>query len=169
MRPRCVDEKNTCSFSFVKYQDDSLGATDPQSGLGQMRFSNDGASWSVAEPYSSTKTSWDLSAYGGNSNTGTKTVFVKYGDAIGNGSVSFTDTIHYNPSVPQLSGPSISNGVFDFTLSGMVGSNYVIQASSNLLNWLPISTSTVPVGGSVLITDPNMTNQSRRFYRAVAQ
>jgi hypothetical protein len=63
----------------------------------------------------------------------------------------------------------MSNKLFNFTLNGMVGSNYVVQASSNLSSWWPISTSSIPEGGSVFITDQGMTNQPRRFYRTVLQ
>jgi hypothetical protein len=71
------------------------------------------------------------------------------------------------PETPkQLTGMTLSNGVIRFVLNGPVGSNYVIQVSSDLVNWLPLSTNTIPAIGWVLITDPSIANQSRRFYRA---
>lgn len=68
---------------------------------------------------------------------------------------------------PLLSGMTLSNGLFRFVLNGSVGSIYAIQISSNLVNWSTISTNTIPLGGFVLIIDSSMTNQPRRFYRAV--
>ena len=69
---------------------------------------------------------------------------------------------------PLLTGTSLSNGVFRFVLNGPVGSTSVVQLSSNLVNWSPLSTSTIPNGGSVTITDSSTTNKPRRFYRALA-
>ena len=66
-----------------------------------------------------------------------------------------------------LTGPSVSDGAFRFMLNGLAGSEFVIQISSNLVDWLSISTNTVPSGGSVLIADPDMANQLHRFYRAL--
>jgi len=69
----------------------------------------------------------------------------------------------------QLTGMAMSNGLPRFILNGPVGSNYLAQFASNLVNWLPLSTHTISSGGSISITDPSMRNQSRRFYRAVPQ
>ena len=56
----------------------TLYASDPQSGVSQMRFSNDGTNWSDWETYASTK-QWTLTP--GN---GAKTVYVQYRDSAGN-------------------------------------------------------------------------------------
>jgi hypothetical protein len=69
------------------------------------------------------------------------------------------------PLVPQQSNFKMSSGVFSFTLSGPAG-NYVIQWSTDLLNWTSFSTNTLPPGGSVQIVDPNATS-TQRTYRAV--
>jgi hypothetical protein len=68
---------------------------------------------------------------------------------------------------PRLTGLGLSNGVVGFNLNGCVGSNYVIQVSSDLVNWLTISMNTVPAGGWVNITDSSMSNLPQRFYRAL--
>jgi hypothetical protein len=60
-----------------------------------------------------------------------------------------------------------TNGVFSFSLNGPVGSNYVVQVSSNLVNWVTFSFNTIPASGSVSITDLTTHAYSRRFYRAV--
>jgi PKD repeat protein len=76
----------------------NLSAVDGQSGMGggaQMRFSNDGTTWSPWEPYLSSKSSWDLSTYGGNPDGGTKRVYVQYRDVLHNESASFSDEIVY--------------------------------------------------------------------------
>lgn len=66
-----------------------------------------------------------------------------------------------------LSGVGLSNGIFHFVLTAPAGSNCVVQASSNLFNWWPILTNTIPGGGSLLVADPGMTNHSPRFYRVL--
>jgi hypothetical protein len=60
-----------------------------------------------------------------------------------------------------------SNG-FNVQLSGPPGSNYVIEASTDLKNWAPISTNTSP-SGSVSYVDTAVTNFPSRYYRARLQ
>jgi alpha-tubulin suppressor-like RCC1 family protein len=68
----------------------------------------------------------------------------------------------------QLTGATMTTtGEFVFTLHGPAGSNYLVQVSSNLVNWLPFSMNTIPASGLLIITDSSVTNQPRRFYRAV--
>jgi fibronectin type 3 domain-containing protein len=68
---------------------------------------------------------------------------------------------------PQLIGMTLSNGVFRFVLNGPVGNTYVIQVSSNLVNWTSISTNTIPAGGLMSLITPGPANKPRQFYRAV--
>ena len=65
-----------------------------------------------------------------------------------------------------LSSPRVTGGRTNFTclLSGPVGSNYVLEASTNLLNWSPVSTSTIPVSGSITLSNA-ISGYNRRFYR----
>lgn len=71
-----------------------LSATDKESGLDKMQFSNDDTTYSDPEPYATTK-SWDLT-----SGDGTKTVYVKFSDIAGNWSEAFSDTIILDTSPP---------------------------------------------------------------------
>jgi hypothetical protein len=66
----------------------------------------------------------------------------------------------------QLSKSSVSGGKFTFQLNGSGGTAYVIQSSSNLLNWVSISTNTLPAGGVTNITN-NFTVAHSLFFRAV--
>ncbi len=72
------------------------------------------------------------------------------------------------PPVPHLGGFGVSNGVFRFVLRGPASGSFIIQASSNLMDWIPLGTFTIPVGGSLGLTDP-MGGQGKRFYRALRQ
>ena len=61
-----------------------------------------------------------------------------------------------------------TNGTIQMRLVGAANSNYVIQASSDLLNWSPIATNS-PANGLWYFVDPQFSSFSRRFYRAVPQ
>ncbi len=61
----------------------TLQAQDGGSGLADMRFSNDGQTWSPWEPFAQTKP-WDLSQFGGSEEPGSKTVFAQLRDRAGN-------------------------------------------------------------------------------------
>jgi hypothetical protein len=71
------------------------------------------------------------------------------------------------PPLPQLSGFQLSRGVFSFTLNGPAGSNYVIQASTDLVHWTPFSTNTISPDGSVAVVDLNPA-APQKFYRAAS-
>jgi hypothetical protein len=66
--------------------------------------------------------------------------------------------------VPELSNPAWSGGQFQFTLTGETNVNYVMQASTNLQSWTPLTTNSSPnASRNITINAPN----SRSFYRAV--
>lgn len=69
---------------------------------------------------------------------------------------------------PQLSGSlSGTGGAFQFTVTGQSGQSYIIQASTNLVNWAPIFTNQSPYASPFTFVDPNATNYVNRFYRVV--
>ncbi len=72
----------------------NLLATDSYSGLSQMQFSNDNATWSTPQAYATT-VNWTLA-----SGDGTKTVYVKYKDVAGNWSSAFSSTIILDTASP---------------------------------------------------------------------
>jgi hypothetical protein len=60
-----------------------------------------------------------------------------------------------------------TNRQFGFDVNAQPGSTLIIQASTNLVNWIPLQTSVV--GASpVYFADPFATNYPWRFYRAAA-
>ena len=86
-------------------------------------------------------------------------------DSTGNES-SFASEMSYTvPSVAAtLGNVTRANGQFSFLVSGNSGSNYVVQASSDLINWVPVTTNTAPF----VFTDTNTAAFCKRFYRTAA-
>ena len=85
----------------------SLSATDPGSGVSQMRFSNDGTTWSAWEPYATSKT-WALAP-----GSGSKTVYVQFKDNAGNISTSYTGVVVLDADPPT--GSIVINGGVAYT------------------------------------------------------
>jgi hypothetical protein len=81
----------------------ALSASDTQGAVTQMRFSNDGTTYSAAEAYATSKT-WTLSA-----GDGTKTVYAQFQDAAGNWSTAVTDTIVLDTTAPTISARTATN------------------------------------------------------------
>jgi hypothetical protein len=73
------------------------------------------------------------------------------------------------PSTPVTYSSAImlQNGQPQFQLSGVLQKSYSIQASTDLLNWTGIGTTTANFSGTSTFTDPNAASFARRYYRAV--
>jgi hypothetical protein len=63
---------------------------------------------------------------------------------------------------------AFSNGVFHLSLSAAKGSNYVLEASTNLTLWTPLVTN-VPSTNLFDLIDTDATNYQNRFYRVRQQ
>jgi uncharacterized repeat protein (TIGR01451 family)/uncharacterized delta-60 repeat protein len=71
--------------------------------------------------------------------------------------------------VPGLgSGMTLTNGTFQLTLTGIPGNTYVVEVSTNLVNWVPVYTNRAGVSG-VNYQDTNASSSSFRFYRLIQQ
>ena len=82
--------------------------------------------------------------------------------------LSQTVTWTLNVSLPQLRLDSplwLTGGKFAFRITGNAPQGVVVQSSTNLLNWAPVTTNSL-VGGQFWYTNSAATNSSRRFYRA---
>jgi hypothetical protein len=67
------------------------------------------------------------------------------------------------PAPASLSGASINTGQFSFNYTSDAGISYVVQSSSNLVDWVSLATNVAP-GGSVLFS--NILNSTgTQFYR----
>jgi len=76
-------------------------------------------------------------------------------------------SLRIDPVATRLNAPTrLVSGAFQFTLTGLAGRTYEIDASADLQAWAPLGTF-LNTNGSLLITDPAATNLNRRFYRAM--
>ena len=88
----------------------------------------------------------------------------------GEGSVYVADsgTIRKGYPAPRIfsSGPvfGFNGGQFSFNLTGPAGQLVVVEASTDLLSWLPLWTNTF--AGALNFRDPQIRAVSKRFYRA---
>ncbi len=69
---------------------------------------------------------------------------------------------------PELTNPRrTDDGHFAFTLRGIPEGRYFIEASTNLVSWVAISTNTLPASGTGEISDPASGSFVQRYYRAI--
>ena len=99
---------------------------------------------------------------------------------VGAGSNSFPQTLQpyqslvYGVPASPLTRPvilldgsfGIHSNQFGFAAAGLPGQVLVIEASTNLTNWLPIQSNTVPANGRIIFSDGNSGLFNPRFYRA---
>ncbi|HEY3861253.1 MAG TPA: LamG-like jellyroll fold domain-containing protein [Verrucomicrobiae bacterium] len=69
------------------------------------------------------------------------------------------------PGIFFLPSGGFTNGVFQMSFAGPPGSNYVLQASTNLAQWASVSTNT-PASSPFILTDTNGPGPAR-FYRVL--
>jgi len=93
----------------------------------------------------------------------TVTVLPQPAAAVANANVSVNNATVTAPPVPAtLESVSLVNGHFTFTVNGVAGNQYVVQASSDLANWTTVQTNTAPF----VFTEENASTTSKQFYRA---
>lgn len=144
------------------------GTASDNTGVTLITWESDGDTGTTIGTANGTN-SWSIN--GVHLQTGDNYIFVAAYDAAGNityATLTVTLSTGIGSAPPnQITGYSLANGIFRFTLSGAVGSNYVIYASSDLKYWTPIYTNTVPPAGLITFVDPSAGGYAKRFYRAV--
>ncbi|HXJ76020.1 MAG TPA: hypothetical protein VNM37_24405, partial [Candidatus Dormibacteraeota bacterium] len=55
---------------------------------------------------------------------------------------------------------------FEFRLRADPGRSYLIETSTNLSQWTPLTSLTLDLGGSIVFLDSIATNRVHTFYRA---
>jgi hypothetical protein len=76
---------------------------------------------------------------------------------------NFTITV-LRPAQPNLQSVSLGGGALQFQVTGDAGPDYLIQASTNLVDWSAVTNLASPVLPFPW-TDPNAANFNQRFYR----
>jgi len=69
----------------------------------------------------------------------------------------------YHSATPLLSEASFTSNYFRMILSGVTGSQYIVEASTNLINWTKIATNITTFTN----IDYDVTNYPYRFYRGL--
>jgi hypothetical protein len=64
----------------------------------------------------------------------------------------------------MLRDPALNNGTFTARVEGDSNTNYVIESSSNLVDWATLQTLAM-TNRLTPFTDTSVTNAARRFYR----
>lgn len=92
-------------------------------------------------------------------------------DTAGKTSVAIPDIVTaITNAPPQLTAAArMADGSFSFSLHGVPGGIYDIQASTDLVHWTVISSGTLPETGVLTISDPDAHLFNNRFYRAIKQ
>ena len=89
------------------------------------------------------------------------------GYCVSGGRLNLRKALGVPSSAPVLKAAVASpTGPFVLLLSGDPGRNYVTEATTNLLDWLPMSTNLSGLDGFSAVTNAPTTTASRQFYRA---
>jgi len=84
-----------------------------------------------------------------------------------NNSVATSALFIMEPPIFFTSG-GLMNGGFQLGFSGVAGQSYVLEATTNFVNWTPLSTNVAPTNLFNLF-DPGASNFPYRFYRVLQQ
>ncbi|MBL9169120.1 MAG: hypothetical protein JNN07_15375 [Verrucomicrobiales bacterium] len=71
--------------------------------------------------------------------------------------------------VARLVSPTKLNGAFSSRIQGVINGVYQIESSTNLVDWAPLGTTIIPIGGLATWTDPAPATLPLQYYRAVFQ
>jgi len=81
-------------------------------------------------------------------------------------SVAATALFTWRPPFQFTSGGFFTNNTFKMPVSGLAGKTYYLQATTNFINWVSLSTNIAP-SNSFYLMDSNAASFMYRFYRAV--
>jgi hypothetical protein len=92
--------------------------------------------------------------------------YTKNGSISSGSDAGWLDQVVYTRTPFTLNSPGMNTSEnFVFTLNGTVGQTLVLQSSTNLFEWMPLTTNVI-TGGGINFTDTSATNLIE-FYRAM--
>lgn len=122
-------------------------------GVAILNATNSSLTLSNVQPANAAGYSLSISNVFGATNTAAATLTVR-------------EQMMFSPTNP----PSISAGQIQFRVLNILGMNKVVlEASTNLVNWVPIKTNTTPPGNFLDLSDPVLGIRPYRFYRTKEQ
>jgi len=130
--------------------------------VGAVYYSLNGSSWTAATT-GNNWTNWTALVI---LKSGTNTVQAYAVDTSGNTSPTNSNTVNLvvPPGAPAtLDSAAYANGQYAFVVSGASGYKYMVQSSTDLVNWVSLQTNTAPF----TFTDTNAGQFSQRFYRSI--
>ena len=163
---------NTCAaMQSLNYDGTNLlwlrGGASPEVWRTSFETSADGTNWTSLGDGSRVGGGWQLTHVCVATNAMIRARgFVTSGQYNGSCGYVETDFLPITPILGTAGGnPGFQNRHWGFSFNGSICSPVVIDASSDLLNWVPLVTNVFP-SGCLPFTDPGSTNSPRRFYRA---
>ena len=136
---------------------------------GVYRPTNYGDGDAFLPPAPSTVPAADFSPFLATNPNGTWSLYVVDDQGGDSGSIArgWSLGIEWEDAAPVLSEPMmLPDGRFQTTLRSLPHMTHVIEASSDLATWTPVSTNT-PSAPAVILIEPLASGVSHRFYRAV--
>jgi hypothetical protein len=91
------------------------------------------------------------------------TYYVTVSNSVGSTNSAIAALIVYPTAAATLTSAASTKGQFAFACSGVPGYQYIVQASSDLVNWTSVQTNTAPF----TFTDADASQFNQRFYRTV--
>jgi hypothetical protein len=85
-----------------------------------------------------------------------------------NNSVAASASFIVQPPIYFTSGDFFTNNMFQLGFSGVANNHYVLEATTNLIDWTPLSTNLASTNLFYLM-DPGASNFPYRFYRVLQQ
>ena len=87
-------------------------------------------------------------------------------DSLTSDDVSGAQELYPLQSLVISAQPRIESGFFHLKMTGLDNRNHIIQASTDLVTWVSLTTNNV-TNGELEFTDANPVSTSARFYRAL--
>jgi hypothetical protein len=77
----------------------------------------------------------------------------------------YSNDVSIKPGLLTTRMSTSATGESILAVQGLIGRQYDIEASEDLITWILIETVTIPEGGSLQFSDPDAGSYSKRFYR----